>query len=95
MREVCSCTAELKITDIEQWSVEALLEVFANWRESHIHEMPAAEPAEPPTFVESGSSHERLGDEFPMQDRATIGFQRNEVPMRGRALIGFQRNEVR
>lgn len=79
MREVCSCTASLEILDVTLWSTEALLEAMKDWRENHRHEMPAAEPDEAPLIHESGSSHERLGDEFPIQERALVGFQRNEV----------------
>lgn len=81
MIEVCSCSASMEIKDVGQWSTEVLFEAFAAWRESHRHEFAPVEPMpdEPPLVVESGSSHERLADEYPTQDRALIGFQRNSA----------------
>ena len=76
MRELCSCGAELEITDVTGWSAEAIREAFTDWRDNHRHEFAPA-LAEPPLIVESGSSHERLGDEYPIQDRGLVGFQRN------------------
>ena len=76
MRELCSCGAELEITDVTGRSAEAIREAFTDWRDNHRHEFAPA-LAEPPLIVESGSSHERLGDEYPIQDRGPVGFQRN------------------
>ena len=76
MRELCSCGAELEITDVTGWSAEAIREAFTDWRDNHRHEFAPAF-AEPPLIHESGSSHERLGDEYPIQDRGLVGFQRN------------------
>jgi hypothetical protein len=54
--------------------MEALVEVFAAWRAEHRHEFPPEM-----TVVESASSHERAADEVFVEDRAPIGFARNEV----------------
>lgn len=83
MKEVCSCQAEFEYVRVEgmvvtdEW-LERVYEMLKDWRASHIHEMPPA-PVEMPLIHESGSSHERVVDEYPIQDRATIGFTRNEV----------------
>lgn len=83
MREKCSCGSRFEYVRVEGMTVtderlERVYEMLKDWRENHHHEMPEPE-LEVPTVVESGSSHERLGDEFPLQDRAAIGFQRNEL----------------
>lgn len=50
----------------------------AEWRANHQHEMPE-ESADQPMIHESGSSHERLGDEYPVLDRARpAGFRAND-----------------
>lgn len=72
MRETCSCTAAMEITDVAQWSMEALVEVFASWRAEHRHEFPPEM-----AVVESSSSHERAPDEGFIEDRVPIGFARN------------------
>lgn len=81
--ERCSCNAKLTIpvlstshTDV--W--ENALTILEKWRSAHIHEaQPGEEYGEPPTVVESGSSHERAADEFFVEDRAPIGFARNAI----------------
>lgn len=78
MRETCSCTAQLEIIDVTNWTTAALAEQFAAWRESHRHEFAPVE--EIPTVVESGSSHERAFDDAGFgSNRVSIGFARNEV----------------
>lgn len=85
MKEVCGCGASIEIPlatgNAAKSGWDKTMEQLKDWRTGHHHEFPPAEPMpdEPPTIVESGSSHERLGDEYPIQDRALIGFQRNEV----------------
>lgn len=79
--EKCPCGASIKIPVLSTGHLnvwEDSVAILKDWRENHLHEMPA-EPEEPPFIHESGSSHERMADEYPVQDRALIGFQRNEV----------------
>jgi len=49
-------------------------EFLKEWREGHRHEFPPEM-----AVVESSSSHERAPDEAFIEDRAPIGFTRNEV----------------
>lgn len=81
--EECSCGAKIAVTggeyrnDKDSRNPRGAEEVVERWRVEHKHEFPPIEPMpeEPPTIVESGSSHERAADEFP-PERALIGFQR-------------------
>lgn len=80
--EKCPCGASIKIPVLSTGHEGVWGDSMAQlkeWRETHRHEFPPEPemPPEPPTISESGSSHERLGDEFPIQERALIGFQRN------------------
>jgi len=76
--ERCSCTAKftapaLSASHATVWgNATALLK---EWRENHRHEMPD-EPTEPPTIVESGSSHERAFEPETHSDRVPTGFAR-------------------
>ena len=72
MKETCSCTAAMEITDVAQWSMEALFEMFTIWRTEHRHDFPPEM-----AVVESSSSHERAPDEPYIEDRVPIGFARN------------------
>ncbi|MDL5351113.1 hypothetical protein [Microbacterium sp. zg-YB36] len=79
--EKCSCGARFEIavfpnSALERWDWR--MEQIKDWRASHRHEMPE-EPADQPMIHESGSSHERLGDEYPVLDRARpAGFRAND-----------------
>lgn len=78
LEETCSCEAVLKVpilADVVDNAWEAAVALLKDWREDHRHEFePAA--GEPPTVVESGSSHERVGDEVGVADRVPAGFAR-------------------
>lgn len=83
MKEVCSCGAKfaidmpaLPLPDIH-WAKG--LEMLEKWRREHLHEF-APEPEGPPTILESGSSHERLGEYMSTENDIPFGFTRNEVP---------------
>lgn len=86
MIEECSCGSRFEYVRVGGITVtdgrlERVYEMMKDWRENHRHEFPPVEatPEDPPTIVESGSSHERIADEFPAQERALIGFTRNGV----------------
>lgn len=73
IEERCSCNAKFKVpARVRHLDAIDLLE---DWRANHRHEMPS-EPDEPPTVVESGSSHERAVNEYGVSDRAQAGFAR-------------------
>ena len=78
LKEKCSCGASLEFPMLERadW-LECGLKTLAEWRTSHVHEMPEAE-MEVPTISESGSSHERALNECGVSDRAPMGFRRND-----------------
>lgn len=79
--ETCSCSASVSVPVESASYYQAAANIVAEWRKEHRHEFPPAEPMpdEPPTIVESGSSHERLGEYYGADDRVPLGFQRNEV----------------
>lgn len=76
IEERCSCSAKFKVPAMMAGS-ENLWEnatvLLKEWRETHVHEFEPA-PEDAPTVIESGSSHERLGDEFGASDRVPAGF---------------------
>lgn len=75
MKEVCSCGASFayKRPRSEYWNTTTAERLLLDWRENHRHEMPEAE-TEQPLIHESGSSHERAGDEYAIADRQPFGF---------------------
>lgn len=81
IEERCSCNAKFKVPVLAPGTEnlwESAVAQLDRWRELHEHEFEPV-PADPPTVVESGSSHERVGDEVGVADRVPAGFARVEA----------------